>query len=91
MPTDPEARTPDRLRRLTRVMGLAIACPFSQDNPVRCQLCDVRSLPMSERIEWVRGLSAGDMQRISADHEACLKALERQPPGVDDDGEEDAS
>ncbi len=80
MPTDPGARVPDHLQRLTRVMGLAIVCPFSQDNPVRCQLCEIRALPMSERVDWVRGLSAGEMQRISANHDACLKVLERQPP-----------
>lgn len=74
---EPEARTPDYLRVLTRVMGLAIACPYSQDNPERCQLCEVRTLPMAERIDWVRGLSSGELQKVTIGHETCLRELER--------------
>lgn len=77
MSNDSEGRAPGRLQVMTRVVGLAIACPYSQDNPQRCQLCDVRALPMAERIEWVRGLSDDEMNGISIGHEACLKALER--------------
>lgn len=77
MSNDSEGRAPGRLQVMTRVVGLAIACPYSQDNPRRCQLCEVRALPMTERIEWVRGLSDDEMIGISIGHEACLKALER--------------
>jgi hypothetical protein len=84
MSIEPEARTPDYLRVLTRVMGLAIACPYSQDNPVRCQLCEVRTLPMAERIDWVRGLSSGELQEVTIGHETCLRALERA--AADGDG-----
>ena len=77
MTIDPGTRPPDYLHSLTRVMGLAIACPYSQDNPQRCQLCEVRSLPMAERIEWARGLSAAELKRVSTGHEACLTALEQ--------------
>ena len=76
MSTDPAARAPGQLQLMTRVVGLSIACPFSQDNPERCQLCEVRTLPMAERIDWVRGLSAAELRRISVGHEACLKALD---------------
>lgn len=75
MSTDPEARKPDYIRVLTRVMGFAIACPYSQDNPAQCQLCDVRMLPMAERVEWVRGLSSGELHQVTTGHEECLRAL----------------
>lgn len=84
MSKDPNGRAPGRLHLMTRVVGLSIACPFSQDNPERCQLCEVRALPMAERIEWVRSLSEEEMNGISIGHEACLKALERL---ADEDGE----
>ncbi len=77
MASDPVARAPNHLQLMTRVMGLAIAYPFSQDNPERCQLCEVRGLAMPERIEWVRSLSPGEMQRAFDGHQACLKALEQ--------------
>ncbi len=76
MSTDRAGRSPDYLQVLTHVMGLAIACPYTQDNPERCQLCEVRSLTMSDRIDWVRSLSPAELQRIAVGHEACLKALE---------------
>lgn len=78
MPTDQDGRAPDYLASLSRVMGLAIACPYSQDNPGHCQLCDVRNLPLADRIEWVRGLSSAELKRIAIGHEACLKALEAE-------------
>ena len=77
MSTNAEGRAPGRLQVMTRVVGLSIACPFSQDNPQRCQLCEVRTLPMAERIDWVRGLSVEELHGISIGHESCLKALER--------------
>lgn len=85
MSQDPASRPPDNLQVLTRVMGLAIACPYSQDNPERCQLCVVRSLPMPERIDWVRSLTAGELLRVSSGHETCLKALEQLSGQGDED------
>jgi len=75
MPSDPPAT--DTLEQLTRVMGLAIVCPFSQDNPEHCQLCEVRKRPMALRVDWVRGLSADELRQISSDHADCLRSLER--------------
>jgi len=75
--SEPEERAPDHQRLLSRVMGLAVACPFSQDNPDRCQLCAARALPMVERIEWVHGLSPGELTLVVCRHETCLHALER--------------
>lgn len=51
MSTDPGARAPGQLQLMTRVVGLSIACPFSQDDPEQCQLCKIRALPMAERID----------------------------------------
>jgi len=71
-----DASAPGGLELLTRVMGLAIACPFSQDNPDRCQLCEIRSRPLPERIAWMRSLSPAERERVTVGHDECLRALQ---------------
>ncbi len=75
MSSEPDGLVNDHLRLMSRVMGLAIACPFSQDNPDHCQICAVRDMPMSDRVGWVRSLSTAELRQIAIDHDACMKAM----------------
>jgi hypothetical protein len=75
MSTESDGRMSGNREMMVQVVGLAVACPFTQDNPEHCQLCEIRCLPMGARIEWARGLSGDELLQIAADHKRCVEAL----------------
>ena len=57
-------------------MGLALACPHDDGNPEFCPLCDVRKLPVRQRIAWVKMLSDDDLEYLGTYHQICLQCRE---------------
>ena len=66
----------EREQRLTTVMGLTLSCPHDDGNPAFCPLCEVRKLPPSGRIAFVRGLSDEDLEYLGTYHQICLQCRE---------------
>ncbi|HWZ93722.1 MAG TPA: hypothetical protein VNW30_00865 [Opitutaceae bacterium] len=78
MPTPhvPKKRTLQELKQL--VLGLSIACPFDQKNPLSCQLHEIRKLDLKTRFQWVSRLTLAEAEGIWASHEKCV--LEKESP-----------
>lgn len=57
-------------------MGLAMACPYGQDNPSFCTLCEIRKQPLRSRYDWAMALPPDDVTRILKEHVRCLRDLE---------------
>jgi len=55
------------------LLGLTVACPYNLCNPVNCPLCDIRTLPMKERFQWVESLSIGEIESLLETHGSCLQ------------------
>lgn len=60
-----------------RIRALTVACPFGQDNPPDCPLCNIRKLPLKARIAWVDTLRPEVMEGLLQYHANCLEARER--------------
>jgi hypothetical protein len=76
MPTDTSS-VPGRIRSerddlRVMVVGLAVVCPYSLDNPCFCPLCDVRKLPLEQRMAWVDAQPIEELRRIFSEHRRCL-------------------
>jgi hypothetical protein len=59
-----------------RLIGLAVACPYTQDNPCDCPLARIRRLPMRQRIEAVMAMDRDEQIRYLREHESCLRHRE---------------
>ncbi len=57
------------------VVGLLVDCPFGRalDD---CPLNEIRSLPFSERLDWVQQMDETQLDSIIEQHKECL--LERE-------------
>ena len=66
----------ERLDRLSNILGLTLACPYDDRNPEFCPLCDVRKLPVRQRITWVKMLSDDDVEYLATYHQICLHCRE---------------
>lgn len=76
-PTAPFPPAPAQRKQLAaRVRALTVACPFAQDNPPDCPLCNIRKLPLKARIAWVSSLSPEVMEGLLEYHARCLDAKE---------------
>jgi len=53
-------------------MGLIVNCPFdkSLDN---CPLCDIRKLPLLERIDIVRKMTEEEINKVIDYHKNCYE------------------
>ncbi|MBI2516679.1 MAG: hypothetical protein HYV95_07155 [Opitutae bacterium] len=71
-----------REQLIARVRALTVACPFSQDNPPDCPLCNIRKLSLKARIVWVNSLAPEVMEGLLQFHADCLYAKEHHavPP-----------
>ena len=55
-----------------RLVALAVACPFAENNPPNCPLHHLRTLSSREILDWLEGLSADEAQFMLRYHECCL-------------------
>ena len=76
--SEPFAQDPEALR--VKVLGLAVACPFTQGNPHECPLASLRERPLRERSAWVDALSAMQLVSVVKYHEGCLRLREAFAP-----------
>ena len=67
--SDPEALQAE-------VWGLTVACPVAQDNPAGCPLHEIRRLPASTRLAWIKAISVTELQTIVLRHRSCLHTKE---------------
>jgi len=63
---------------LSQVLGLSVACPFSQGNPCDCPLHEIRKSPFKTRMEWVKQLSEAEALHILEFHRGCLEQKEQR-------------
>ena len=61
-----------------RLMGLAMACPVGQDNPVECPLHMVRHLSLVKRFEWAKSRTREEAENIFGYHKRCCRRLQNQ-------------
>ena len=59
------------------VMGLVVGCPH-ESNPTECTLNDVRTKPVSERVEWARKLADEQVKQILRIHRDCSADREKR-------------
>jgi hypothetical protein len=62
----------------SRTMGLLVACPLLQDNPVDCPLHALRRQPLRERYRWLNELPPTQVQRLLEQHAECFNQKNRQ-------------
>ena len=46
---------------------------MTQGNPSDCQLATLRGLPMTERWEWLKGLSEEELETVIQRHVVCYR------------------
>ena len=56
-----------------------MACPFDQSNPPDCPLCQIRTQPIGERMNWVDSLSHDKLRQIVTTHLLCLEHKQQHP------------
>jgi hypothetical protein len=66
----------DRQALIAYVVGLAVACPINQDNPVDCPLHELRSQSFQDRLKWVKALDDESLYLLAQHHCSCLAAKE---------------
>jgi hypothetical protein len=66
----------DRSALIAYIVGLAVACPLNQDNPVDCPLHELRSKSFHERLTWINSLDDDHLKRLASHHCSCLAIKE---------------
>jgi len=56
----------------SNVLQLTLGCPHDQCNPCFCPLHEIRKLEPAQRADWVRMLTAEDLEYLTTYHEICL-------------------
>lgn len=54
------------------MQGRLLRCPL-EDNPKDCPLCEIRKLPLEERITWLASKSDIEVVELYHQHTDCLK------------------
>ena len=62
----------------SRMAGLLVACPVTQDNPFDCPLQSVRRLPLRQRYRWLETLRPDQMRAFLNQHGTCIVRKERE-------------
>ncbi|MDC0357195.1 hypothetical protein OAO01_00135 [Oligoflexia bacterium] len=57
--------------------GLAMECPMNEELS-DCPLCEVRRLPLAQRVKVVDNMSDADIDNLLEQHIACLKKREAE-------------
>jgi hypothetical protein len=72
------AKSGDRAYLKSRVAGLLVACPVTQDNPFDCPLRAVRQQPLRERFRWLESLRPDQLRGFLDQHAACITRKEAE-------------
>lgn len=78
-----EPVTPDgrRIWLERQAFSLSRCCPIEQSNPGDCPLCNLRSLGVRERREWIQGLTLEDLEYLVTYHVCCAAEKKRTVNG----------
>ena len=55
------------------LVGLAMECPVTKNNPPDCQLHQIRLLPLAKRWEWARSRTRAEAEEILSCHLCCRR------------------
>jgi hypothetical protein len=72
------AKSGDIASQKSRMAGLLVACPVTQDNPYDCPLKSVRQLPLRERYRWLDTLRPDQMRGFLKQHNDCIVRKEQE-------------
>lgn len=59
-----------------RLMGLAMVCPVSSENPTDCPLHEIRHLPLAQRFAWVKARTRQEAENLLSYHQHCCPRMQ---------------
>jgi len=60
------------------IFGLSEKCPYTNGNPIDCQLHEVRKLSSKERVLIIKSLNYTEKVKLYHKHKECLMEKERR-------------
>ena len=56
-----------------RLVGLAMECPVTKNNPTDCSLHEIRLLPLAKRWAWAKSRTSEEAKEILSCHLCCRR------------------